>query len=290
MNWASSRPLRIWLPSNEAEWRKIASTNAEQGIFLSDSNQDWIIVNPAASNFLEVLSHEYIHAVLHRTLPNLPTWFEEGICEYYSTLVLRRKGNRTEVIVGQPPARHRARLDDLPTVAIAELARQPITIDSYAPAWAAAYHLWPSYKSGDKFPESLKVGPYRTRTIAIAYVSPDKTLSPLSTIELREIEIEFRNLFPGLLAAGSFATAEAEKIFLEGLRLSDSSQTKEAIPLLKQACQLRPSNSTWWQALALAYQEDKQFSEARIAIERALVTARNEAETVAARTLQKSLN
>jgi len=288
--WVSTSPLRIWMPANEAAWNKFTTTNAEQGIFVSGQSQDWVVVNPGSQSFLEVLSHEYIHAVLHRALPNLPTWFEEGICEYYSNLLLRRKGNRFVAVVGQPPTRHRRILEDLPSIDIDQLASEPITINTYAPAWAIAYHLWPSYKAGDKFPSKLSIGPFSPRTIPLDYISPAKTQSLLSRKEVNELEIEFRNQFPSSNQPIEAAVSLAESTFLEGLRLSDFGQTGPAILLLEKACALRPSNSSWWNALALAYQENKQFPEARIAIEKALATAKNETETAAARSLQKALN
>ncbi len=289
VQWVSTSPLRIWMPANEAAWKKFTATNAEQGIFVSGQGRDWVVVNPWSQNFLEVLSHEYIHAVLHRTLPNLPTWFEEGICEYYSNLLLRRKGARVEIVLGQLPERHRQILEGMLSIDIDQLAGKPMTIRSYAPAWAIAYHLWPGYKSGDSFPAKLSIGPFSPRTISIDYMAPELTQSLLSRREINELEIEFRNQFPSANQPVEAETAQAESVFLEGLRLSDLGQIMQAIPLLEKACLLRPSNSSWWNALALAYQENKQTSEARVAIEKAIATAKNETESAAAKSLQRSL-
>ena len=181
-------------------------------------------------------------------------------------------------------------MEDLPSIDIEQLARQPITINTYAPAWAIAYHLWPSYKAGDKFPSKLSIGPFSPRTIPIDYLPPEKAQSLLSRKEINELEIEFRNQFPSSNQPIEAAVSLAESTFLEGLRLSDSGQTGQAIPFLEKACALRPSNSSWWNALALAYQENKQFPETRIAIKEALAMAKNETETSAARSLQKALN
>ncbi len=288
--WVSMSPLRIWMPANEAAWKTFTATNAEQGIFVSGQGQDWVVVNPGSQNFLEVLSHEYIHAVLHRTLPNLPTWFEEGICEYYSNLLLRSKGARVEIVVGQPSERHRRILEGVPSIDIEHLASQPLTITSYASAWAIAYHLWPTYRSGDSFPTKLSIGSFSQRIISIDYQAPEQSQSLLSQREINELEIEFRNQFPNANQPVEAETAQAESVFLEGLRLSDLGKVVQAISLLEKACSLRPSNSSWWNALALAYQENKQTIEARVAIEKAIATAKNETESAAAKSLQKSLN
>lgn len=288
-NWAPQSPLRIWLPRNEAEWRTVASKSTEQGLFLSGERGDWIVVNPAAPAFLEVLSHEYIHAVLHRTLPNLPTWFEEGICEYYSTLTLRHKGGITEAILGRPPGRRLAELKEVSSVNLPELANGIGPADTYALAWAAAYLLWPGYVPGASFPASVPVGPFPVRLTKINYTPPDTTTRPLSPTQMHELEEEFRQRVPTATNITVSDAYLAEQRFLEGLALSDNGRAVEALPLLEQACRLRPSNSTWWHALALAAKEADRRDLARTAITRALDTAANDGERTAAKTFAASL-
>jgi len=255
--WAAQSPLRIWIPSSAEDWRKLTTGNLEQGLFLSGQREDWITANPDAPRLLEVLSHEYIHAVLHQTLPNLPLWFEEGICEYYSTLAIRNKGNSTEVVLGRPPG----------------------NLSVYAREWAAVYHLWPTYKPGQPLPATVPKadGPFPPRIRPIAYSPPVIEFSALSQVEIKELEIAFLNRVPAARSAG-VDTTSAEARFLEGLRLSDSGKPNEAIPLLERACSERPSNSSWWYALALALKEANRKDEAKLAIAKALATANNPTE------------
>lgn len=289
-DWAPDKTIRIWLPRTEADWFKIANQSSEQGVFLADQRQDWIIANPAAPNFLEVLSHEYIHAVLHRSLPNLPTWFEEGICEYYSTLTLRNKKNRTEVLLGRPPGRRLQSLRGIDTIRLKDFTQGKLTADAYALAWAAAYQLWPDYKVGKQFPDSVPVGPFPIRTKEIDFKAPTLTLSPLSPTEIRELEIEFASRVPAVAIPQGDAASQAESIFLEGLRLSDSGQHQTAAPLLERACTLRPSNSTWWHALALAWIESSQPDKARAALDKAISSATTPQEKAAAEALANRLH
>ncbi len=291
-NWAAASPLRIWLPESESQWRNLTISKSEQGQFISGTRHHWIVANPDATFFLEVLSHEYIHAVLYRTLPNLPTWFEEGICEYYSTLELRGIGNRTTAVLGRPPNQRLKELAGLKSIDIIELSDGPLQENDYARAWASAYHLWPNYKPGSSFPGAIVIGRFPLREFPIDFKPTQTTLNALSPIEMAELEIEFRTAIssgPPLTTAGEAAN-NAQQIFLEGLRLADESNPTAAIPLLEKACQLRPSNSTWWQALALAYKDANQLPQARTAIARAIDTAISPSESTAALTLQKSLN
>lgn len=259
-DWAASSPLRVWIPRNEAEWLKIASRNTEQGLFLSGEREDWITANPEAPRFLEVLSHEYIHAVLHQALPNLPTWFEEGICEYYSTLTLRNKSKSTEVILGRAPANR-----------------------FYAREWAAAYLLWPGYQPGQPLPDPPPnvAGPFPLRIQPIDYRAPSREISALSPTEIKELEIAFLTRVPSARPPATDVTS-TEQLFLDGLKLSDEGKPNEAIPLLERACRERPSNSSWWYALALALKEANRTDDAKAAIAKALSTATNETERNAA--------
>lgn len=259
--WAASSPLQIWIPRNAEEWTKLTRGNLEQGLFLSGQREDWIAANPDAPRFLEVLSHEYIHAVLYQALPNLPTWFEEGICEYYSTLAIRNKGNSTEAVLGRPPG----------------------NLSIYAREWEAVFHLWPTYRPGQPIAQTVpKVnGPFPPRFQLINYRPLVIEFSALSSVEIKELEIAFLNRVPA--ARSTIAnTSTAEATFLEGLRLSDSGKTNEAIPLLERACSERPSNSSWWYALALALKEANRRDEAKLAIAKALATANNPTERNAA--------
>jgi tetratricopeptide (TPR) repeat protein len=288
-DWVASSPLRLWLPRKEADWLKLVDNKLEQGQFLSGPRHDWIIANPAAPNFLEVLSHEYIHAVLHQKLPNLPTWFEEGICEYYSTLALRNKGHSTELILGLTPTRHKGPLSRLKSLTIPTLENQPPTASDYALYWALAYHLWPTWQPTTPFPTTIAINKFPVRIRTVDLLNPNSTTATLTPQEIKEIQIEFHNQFPAWNPATLGPDDAAEPTFLEGLRLSDSGQHKDAIPKLERACQLRPSSSSCWYALGFAYSEANQPTEARQALQRAISTAANDTERTSAQTLLNSL-
>jgi len=287
--WTAASPIVIWLPANKAEWRKIAKSNLEQGVFIDTPSHNWIVINPAATNFLEVLSHEYMHAVLHRSLPNLPTWFEEGICEYYSTLTVVKKAEQKLLILGQAPSTHLLRVREIREIDTGKLAKEPFTVESYARAWAAVFHFWPTWKSGDAVPVRVKPGNFEKRTLPIQYDRPALTTAVLARAEITELAVEFRNSVSASLSVDP-NTAKAEALFLDGLRLSDEGQALAAIPLMERACQLRPSNSSWWHALALAYKEIGKIPEARLAVDQATAVAKTIHEIDAARILRESLH
>ena len=53
----------------------------------------------------EVLRHELAHYLFHQRIPNLPSWLDEGMAEFYSTFEVRNH----QLIIGAPPSRLRNR-------------------------------------------------------------------------------------------------------------------------------------------------------------------------------------
>ena len=56
------------------------------GLFLSGEDRDFILVD-ASGDARRAVSHEYIHDLLNASpRSSVPTWFEEGFAEYFSTM------------------------------------------------------------------------------------------------------------------------------------------------------------------------------------------------------------
>lgn len=283
--WEAVSPLPVWVPASEAEWQRVARRSTEQGVFLSGSRRDWIVINPAAPNFLEVLSHEYVHAVLHRAAPNLPTWFEEGVCEYYSSVKVRRKGGKWEIVEGEAPGNRRWLLGGETVVDTEALSQGGLDLRGYALAWGAAVQLLPEYREGMAWPRRVELKAFPVKVVEWREGPPGVAVALAGEEEARGWWADLRARVPQ--APG--VEDGADELFLRGLRLADEGKTEEGIELMRVACQKRPEQSTWWQALGQAYAEVGRREEARTAVERALATALNETEREAARALRRSL-
>ncbi len=285
-SWVPAAPLTVFVPASEKQWHRLAGNPAEQGYFLSGSRRHWIVVNPVAPFFVDVLSHEYLHAVIHHALPNIPTWFEEGICEYYSTLELEYKSGSSQILLGRPPARRLRQLQGVSQIDLASLSKARLDVDSYALAWAAAYVLWPAWQPGQDFPAKIPVGPFPLRRRPSRASFPNTEFLTLSPAATGEIEAALAQSFPKLALA---TPDNAEQEFLSGSRLLDAGQAAAALPILESACRQRPSQSTWWLTLALAYRETGRLSAARQTLDHALNSALNQTERDAAQALLKTL-
>jgi hypothetical protein len=278
--WRTERPIVVWLPASEAEFRRVRTNSSEQGLFQSGVRRQWIVVNPSTPNILDVLSHEYIHAVLAEALPNLPTWLEEGICELYSTVDRVPGGIR----IGRPP---HSRLDLLRRYGPAEpqaLKAGSLDARGYATAWALVKQLesrggqwWRDADLSQPLPGMATLAAVRTVKTKLA-VTPSVPAA-LDADETNQLFAE-RDVALGLAPAVPDAVNEE---FLRGNRLLDEGLLEEAIPVLASACSKRPANSGWWLSLALAYRESGKESFAREAAAKALAVSINDQERQAAR-------
>lgn len=275
-NWVATKPLYIWMPDTATDWLRIAKQPLEQGLFLSGERSSWIIINPATAAFNEVLSHEYVHAVLHRTIPNLPTWFEEGICEFYSTLAVRGK----EFAVGVAPVRRLRELRDVSTIKIADFT----TDLDYARAWAAAYRIFPNWRLGDAFPAAVPVGPFPPVKHRLTITPTPGPYTLLSREATNAIARELALLVPTF--HNPIDSLDTE--LLAASRLADQGDPA-AIPLLERICPLTPGNHSCWYTLAFAALDANQPDRARPALEQARRTALSASEQKAVETLATRL-
>ena len=71
------------------------------GYFQKGEDVNYItLTNDATQNPFSVIYHEYVHLLIDNTSGNVPTWFNEGLAEYYSTFAIEedRKVHLGELI------------------------------------------------------------------------------------------------------------------------------------------------------------------------------------------------
>ncbi len=95
------------------------------GQFLSHPDGNYITLNadPSYLGAFSVIFHEYVHFLVDSNFPSVPTWFNEGLAEYYSTFLTEGE----TVYLGQPVARHMRWLasnHELDVAGVLEVTRQ----------------------------------------------------------------------------------------------------------------------------------------------------------------------
>jgi tetratricopeptide (TPR) repeat protein len=97
---------------------------------------------------LGIIYHEYVHLVVNNTLLATPTWFNEGLAEYYRTFEVNPKGDRAAL--GKVQAEHVLLLRDqfMPLDALLAVDREsPLYNEDskasifYAESWALVHYL-----------------------------------------------------------------------------------------------------------------------------------------------------
>ncbi|MBI4170033.1 MAG: tetratricopeptide repeat protein [Acidobacteria bacterium] len=118
------------------------------GYFFGSRDGNYIVLNGRrGADPLNTIYHEYIHYFLNNNLPGLPTWFGEGLAEFYSTFV----ADEVEAQIGKYVEGHVLYLREYPILPLRDL----FAIDRkskdynegdrrgvfYAQSWALVHYL-----------------------------------------------------------------------------------------------------------------------------------------------------
>ncbi len=152
--WESSVPVQVLLFRRESDYARYRPDDTVRGFFQSGAEHHFIALSAGFPEWLRVVSHEYVHLLLHHTTAPLPKWLEEGLAEFYSTAEIRSE----EGVLGRPVAVHiatlrrQAWLDAVEVLSGAQiLARRDgaaKTAVFYAQSWALVHMLMldPAYR------------------------------------------------------------------------------------------------------------------------------------------------
>jgi len=97
-------PLTILAFKNDKTYYQTAPLNQGQpialpGFFVPGEDQNFIVLNLFEEEPWRAISHEFCHMLLNANYPPAQGWFDEGLCEYFSSI---RVDNRQVEIGGDP--------------------------------------------------------------------------------------------------------------------------------------------------------------------------------------------
>jgi tetratricopeptide (TPR) repeat protein len=99
-------PTRVIVFRNDNAYRPFKTNASTTGYFQPGLDVNYITLEVETSSGtdpLSVIFHEYTHLLVNNTKAKVPTWFNEGLAEYYSTFAV---SNDHEIILGRPVAHH----------------------------------------------------------------------------------------------------------------------------------------------------------------------------------------
>ena len=145
---------------SEKEFREYAPGETTAGLYQSGLERDYIVTY-AGGELPRVVTHEFVHFLLHQTPAPLPRWFEEGTAELYSNTQINSK----RVRIGKDIESHTNLLLARPWLTAKQLAAErpeATTPDQeqaesmfYAESWALVHmlNLSPDYR--DHMPQYI---------------------------------------------------------------------------------------------------------------------------------------
>lgn len=214
----------------------------------------------------EALMHEYVHLLTASLAPDAPAWLDEGLSEFWGTVVV--EGDR--VIVGRSVKRHIARLQQWQQLErTVRLQRGEFIADSepasmfYAQSWAMVHYLL--------------LG--RTRTTPLTFL-PDYRALPVdfesglreyvSKGQLREVSLPFT---PHISSAPTPSfVPEARSLAERAHMLVFGPRPDAAVALAKRALALEPRDSVALEVMGTYFFLHNKPEEARTWLTRAFDT------------------
>lgn len=104
----SPLPTKVFIFSDERSFAPYAEAAMGRpdhlsGVFLSNRDGNYVLINGSARGVNHVVYHELTHYFLRNTLPaKVPLWFNEGLAEFYTTVI----ADTGSVDVGRPVEQH----------------------------------------------------------------------------------------------------------------------------------------------------------------------------------------
>ena len=154
---ADSSPVRVIGFRSVEQFREYCTRPTSDAYYVGSESQDYIVMSRLAADQFSVAAHEYSHAVLHAHGLRLPSWLDEGLAEFLSSV---RISSTVSTVGGELPIRTRTlRREWIPLADLFSLtAQSPLrnTRDGaslfYAESWALVHMLVLSPQYGPRFP------------------------------------------------------------------------------------------------------------------------------------------
>src|SRR5688572_11412263 len=103
---STSVPTTVVVFKNDSSYAPFKPNSNTAGYFQPGDDVNYITLTTETrgqQDPFDVIFHEYTHLMVNSTLGNVPTWFNEGLAEYYSTFSISDDQN---VVLGSPIASH----------------------------------------------------------------------------------------------------------------------------------------------------------------------------------------
>ena len=234
-------PVRVIAFRSPNEYQPYRLSSASDSYYVGTGSRDYIVMAGLGADEFRVSAHEYAHLILHASGLHRPSWLNEGLAEFYSTV---RIGPNGSTLGGAAPSniqilRRRAWLPlaELLTTEAAALGDRDRAALFYAQTWALTEMLVLSPEYGARFPAlitALSLGEPSVETLVSvngksvdaiardvhAWVDGRNKFTPVALpgVAAGEVAVEFSDVSPFaarsllaelVLASGNLQRAES---------------------------------------------------------------------------------
>lgn len=140
-------PTYVYLFDDVRDFDGYAGSTGWAGFFRGSPHANFVAVLAERENAQMIVYHEYIHYFVGNNFPGTPSWANEGLAEYFSSISL----NGLDVVIGRPIHHHLLTLQNKPPLPMAQLTGQRMNLHDqsdesvrahyYASAWLAVHYL-----------------------------------------------------------------------------------------------------------------------------------------------------
>lgn len=289
IHFTSPVPTTVLVFKNDSSYEPFKPTARTAGYFQAGVDVNYITLTTqlhAGQDPLSVIFHEYTHLLVNNTMGNVPTWFNEGLAEYYSTFNITPD---QKVMLGSPVANHHYILRNhklLPLRTLFQVDHESPYYNGsdkegifYAESWAFVHYLILG-NDGRRLPQVSKFLQLIEENVPLEQAVPQAFETSFEKLEvelrnyvtLNRYPITFNNFAGNLgvdteMVAAPVSEAEVQSYF--GDLLSHSNRPN-AESYLQKALSLDPQLAMANASLGMMRAHQGKLAEARQLLERAL--------------------
>jgi tetratricopeptide (TPR) repeat protein len=258
------------------------------GYFQPGEDVNYItLTNDATQNPFSVIYHEYVHLLVENTSGNMPSWFNEGLAEYYSAFNIEedRKVHLGDLIPYHLETLREGKLYPLRSLFAVDHYSPEYNEGSkrgmfYAESWALVHYLILG-NGGQRLPQMGKFLQLLTANVAVDEAAKQAFQTDLDTLQkefkkyieghtfkMQIATFERKLEFDNEMISSPVSEAEAQA-YLGDLQLH-TNQLKDAETRLQQALALDPKLTMAQASLGIVRMRQQRFDEAKGALREAV--------------------
>src|SRR6185369_4523274 len=274
---------------SEASYRPFKLNDSNAGYFQPGQDVNYITLTTEVQGDQDpftVIFHEYTHLLVNNTIENAPTWFNEGLAEYYSTFSIT---NDQQVILGKTIGSHVALLRQKKMLPLRTLfavdTKSPYYNESdkqsifYAESWALLHYLILN-KNTRRVSQVTKFLELLSAKVPVEKAFPDAFQTTFEQMEDELRRYVGQDRYP--IVRGHFEHRLENKNELTSRPISEAeaqaylgdlmvhSNRLEAETYLQNAIKLNPDLALAHAALGMLRFRQNRLEEARLSLERAV--------------------